>query len=155
MVFQEFLFNANMFGIEIESNLQSRQLIILISAVAASLIQLLLFLNKNQWQFQQLNNAFHLEYQTCSLLSTCLWIELELLTLKEILGLCKSLLKLQLDFCSAGLALNSSLSQHWTVKMTYFLHLQLLMCFKAPYQPFLAITRKQSSILKISLITFY
>lgn len=48
MVFQELLFNANMFEIEIESNLQSRQLIILISAVAASMIRLLLFLNKNQ-----------------------------------------------------------------------------------------------------------
>lgn len=48
MVFQELLFNANMLEIEIESNLQSRQLIILISAVAASMIRLLLFLNKNQ-----------------------------------------------------------------------------------------------------------
>lgn len=119
VVLQGFLFNANMFGIQTESNLESRQLIILISAVAASVIWLL-FLNKNQWQFQQLNNAFHLEYQTCSLLSTCLWIELEPLTLEEVLGLCKSLLKLQLDFCSAGLALNSSLSQHWTVKITSF-----------------------------------
>lgn len=153
MVFQELLFNANMFEIEIESNLQSRQLIILISAVAASMIRLLLFLNKNQWQSEQLNNAFHLEYQTCSLLSTCLWIELETLTLKGILGLCKSLLKLQLDFCSAGLAL-ISLSQHWTVKIISFSHLPLLTCFKAPYQPFLAIIRRQSGILKISLITF-
>lgn len=38
MVFQEFIFDANTFGIEMQSNLQSRQLIILISAVAAPMI---------------------------------------------------------------------------------------------------------------------
>lgn len=38
MVFQGFIFDGNVFGIEIQSNLQSRQLIISISAVAASMI---------------------------------------------------------------------------------------------------------------------
>lgn len=42
MVPKELIFNVNMFRTEIQSNLQSRQLIVLINTVAATMIRLFL-----------------------------------------------------------------------------------------------------------------